>query len=118
MSVWKKLEVEKVEHEDPPAVIFRVTGILTDTKEAFDFLDQIRLAIHEHAPRIVVNLKGVDHVTSAGAGVLAAAFTASRQDDETKFSLVEVSDRSRQLLVLIGLWAQVAHFDTEAAALE
>lgn len=117
MSVWKKLEVERVEHEEPPAVIFRVSGILTDTKEAFDFLDQIRLAIHEHTPRIVVNLRGVDHVTSAGAGVLAAAFTASRQD-ETKFCLVEVSDRSRQLLELIGLWAQVAHFDTEAAALE
>lgn len=117
MSVWKKLEVEKVEHEDPAAVVFRVSGILTDTKEAFDFLDEIRASIHKRVPVIVVNLKNVDHVTSAGVGVLAAAYT-SAQRDGSKLCLVEVQDRSRQLLELVGLWAQVAHYDTEAGALE
>ena len=116
MSLWKKLEVERVEHTSPQAVIFRIAGTLTDTKEAFSLLDEIREEVRKMTPLIVLNLAQIERMTSAGVGIIAAAYT-STQRDGGKLVLAQATERSEQLLALVGLWAQIAHVDTEEAAL-
>ncbi|MCC7141614.1 MAG: STAS domain-containing protein [Candidatus Eisenbacteria bacterium] len=115
MSVWK-IEVEKIEHASPHATVFRISGVLTDTREAFALLDEIRGALHHKVPLVILNLAGIERMTSAGVGIIAAAFTAAQRDGG-KLCLVEATERSRQLLELVGLWALVPHCATEAEAL-
>ncbi|MCA9726276.1 MAG: STAS domain-containing protein [Candidatus Eisenbacteria bacterium] len=116
MTAWKKLESQRIDHEQPQAVVYRLSGVLTDTKEAFDLLDDLRKAIRDGSPLIVINLEKIDHLTSAGIGVLAAAYTSAKRDG-SRICLTNVADRGRSLLELVGLWALIEHRDTEADAL-
>lgn len=116
MSKWNKLESERVESPVASAVIFRLRGALTDTTEAFAFLDDVRAEVRDARPLIVINLSQVDHLTSAGVGVLAAAFTSTWQK-ASKLCLVGASARAQQVLTVVGLWAQVPHAETEDQAL-
>ena len=44
MAGWKKLQSERIVHDQPKAVVYRLTGVLTDTKEAFELLGKQGLA--------------------------------------------------------------------------
>lgn len=117
MAGWKKLQSERIMHEQPKAAVYRLSGVLTDTKEAFELLDDIRSVIGEDCPLIVINLEKIDHLTSAGIGVLAAAHTAAKRDG-SRICLAGVSDRGRSLLELVGLWSLLDHAETELEALQ
>ena len=117
MAGWKKLQSERIVHDQPKAVVYRLTGVLTDTKEAFELLDDIRGAIADDYPLIVINLEKIDHLTSAGIGVVAAAYTSAKRDG-SRICLAGVADRGRSLLELVGLWSLLDHAQTEMEALQ
>ena len=101
MAGWKKLQSERIVHDQPKAVVYRLTGVLTDTKEAFELLDDIRGAIADDYPLIV----------------LAAAYTSAKRDG-SRICLAGVADRGRSLLELVGLWSLLDHAQTEMEALQ
>jgi anti-anti-sigma factor len=116
MAGWKKLQSERIVHDQPKAVVHRLSGILTDTREAFDLLEEIRAAIRDEFPLVVLNLSKIDHMTSAGIGVLAAAYTSAKRDG-SRICVVGVPDRGRGLLELVGLWSLLEHAASEEEAL-
>jgi anti-anti-sigma factor len=117
MANWNKLEVEKIERQDPAALVYRLSGILTDTHEAYEWLEDLRKAARrKDSPYIVINLEEVEHMPSSGVGILAACYT-SVSNSGGRMCLAGVSDRVQSILELVGIWDILTHFPTEAAAL-
>jgi anti-anti-sigma factor len=115
MSSWEKLEVERIEHNDPKAVVYRLSGLLTDRKDCFDFLDNLRQDVRKGDSCLIINLEKTEHVTSAGVGIIAAAYT-SVTNAGGRMCLVGASKRVHTLLELVGLLSVMNHYETESEA--
>ncbi|MBU1699413.1 MAG: STAS domain-containing protein [Candidatus Eisenbacteria bacterium] len=115
MSSWEKLEVERIEHEDPEAVVYRLSGVLTDRKDCFDFLDTLRQDVRRGGSCLIINLEKCEHVTSAGVGILAASYT-SVTNAGGRMCLVGASNRVLTLLKLVGLLSVMNHYTLELEA--
>ena len=111
-----KMEIERSVCEDPRAVVYHLSGVLTDTKECYDFLEDVRKEIREGYLNVVLDLGKIPHVTSAGVGLLAACFTSAKNAGG-RFCVVEVPERARVLLELVRLWDAIEHYATEEEAL-
>jgi anti-anti-sigma factor len=116
MANWKNLKVDVQEVEDPQAVIYRVSGLLTDTSDAFRLLERIREDLEGPHPTFILDLSGVPHVTSAGVGILAAAYTSAKRTGK-RIVLTAPASRVESLLRVVGLWELIEHFETVEAAL-
>ena len=116
MANWKQLKVDVQELDESAAVVYRLSGLLTDTSDAFQLLDRIREDMEKPAKRFIVDLTGVPHVTSAGVGILAAAYT-SAQRNEKQLVVTGPASRVESLLKLVGLWDLLEHHDTVEQAL-
>ncbi len=112
MSVWHKLTWDHVKPANPDVMLFRVSGALVGSKECYEFLEDVRRDIKQHVKHIVINLKDVERINSAGVGILCACYT-SITNQQGKMYLVEVSERNQMLLKVVGLWDQLPHFATE-----
>lgn len=102
MTSWKKLEVERLEPNESGVVVFRLTGLLTNSTESYAFLDCVREDLHHEHNRIVINLEKVEVITSAGVGILAACFT-SITNAGGRLVLSCISSRVRTLLNVVRL---------------
>lgn len=117
MRSWRHLKVQVEENETPPAIIYRVSGMLTDTSDAFALLDQIREGLEGETPLHIIDLGGVPHVTSAGIGILAAAYTSAQRTGR-RVVVAAPADRVESMLKVVGLWSLMEHFDSVEAALK
>jgi len=113
MSVWEKLEWESIVPENPGVILLRLNGALSSSRESYALLDEIRDDLRSNFSKIVINMERVERMTSAGVGILCAAYT-SITNSGGKMCLVGVSERNRTLLNLVGLWDQLLHFPGEA----
>jgi len=112
MSVWENLSWERIVPENPSTVLLRLSGALTSTAESYAFLEEVRSELAEEITHVVVNLEKVERITSAGVGILCAAFS-SVKGKGGELVLVGLSDRNQVLLKAVGLWDQIKHFDGE-----
>ena len=113
MTVWANLEWERIVPENPNTILMRLTGALTSTPESYAFLEEIRSDLGKEFTHVVVNLEKVERITSAGVGILCAAFSSAKGGDG-ELILVGLSERNQVLLKAVGLWDQIKHFDGEA----
>ncbi|MBD3236257.1 MAG: STAS domain-containing protein [Candidatus Eisenbacteria bacterium] len=111
-----KLEITRTEHEDPKAVVYALAGPLTDTRECYDLLDDVRGELRDGYLRLVFDLENVVRVTSSGIGLLAACFTSAKNAGG-RMSLVAVPEKTRVLLELVHLWDVLDHYPSQAEAL-
>ena len=102
MTNWKKLEVKWVEHGTVPVTVYHLSGTFTSSPEAYAFLDQLQERVRKGHTRVVIHLEGVEAVTSAGVGILAAGYT-SVTNAGGKMCLAQVPDRARAILSIVGL---------------
>ncbi|MCP4549776.1 MAG: STAS domain-containing protein [bacterium] len=112
MSVWKKMEWEHLKPENPGVVLFRVTGAMNGNKTCYEFLDEVRQATKGDYRYMVINVEGVERMTSSGIGIICACVTSVANSDGQMY-LVGVTERNRALMEIVGLWDQITHFPTE-----
>jgi anti-anti-sigma factor len=115
MTQWKNLQVERHDRVEPRVTIWRLSGLLTSGKEGYAFLDDLREALRERPGPVLINLERVEHVTSAGVGVLAAAYT-SAANAKTRLMLAAIPRQAHTVLSILNLLAIIEHAETEEEA--
>ncbi len=114
---WVNFGVERIEHDTPRLLVYRLTGTLSDTKQAYEFLDDFRAQARKCVAPTVVDLKGVGHVTSCGVGILAACYT-SAANAGCRMCLTGLSKRVRAVVNVIGLLKAVRDYPSESEAIQ
>lgn len=89
--------------------VYRVSGILTDTSEAFEFVDQIRRDLHLEPLPVLLDLKDVKRVTSAGVGLIATIFASAKKADQM-VALCGLSSPVAQVLEMVHMNLVLAIF--------
>ncbi len=112
MNAWSELKWVRVEPENPAVILFRLSGSIKGSQECYSFLEDVRKDAKGDYKHVVLNLDGIDRINSAGVGILCACFT-SITGTEGKMYLVNVSDRNKMLLEVVGLWDQLNHYASE-----
>jgi anti-anti-sigma factor len=116
MTHWKALQVERRDRSDPRISIWRLSGTLTSGKEGYAFLDDLRAQLRDRPGAILINLEGVEHVTSAGVGILAAAYT-SAANAKTRLMLAAIPRQALTVLSILNLLSIIEHDETEEGGL-
>ena len=97
--------------------VFILSGRI-DGNAAPTFELAVRRAMDQGHYKIVLNLAGVNYMSSAGLRVLVSTSKECRKHLGGDVRLAEVNDRIKQVLELAGLDALYQIYDTEAAAIE
>jgi anti-anti-sigma factor len=117
MRQRKSLIVERVVPEGTKAIVFRLAGKLTGTKECYEFLEDVREDVRAGHLSIVLNVEKIDQVSSPGIGIIAACYTSTTNAGGS-MAVVGAPQRVRTLLEVVCLWDLLAHYDTEEQALQ
>jgi anti-anti-sigma factor len=97
--------------------IYRLNGALTDSEESYTFLASARGEMSADPRPLLLDLGGVEHVTSAGVGVVAAVYKSASNANRA-IALAGLSRRNELILEVAQLFRFIAAFDDERAALE
>ncbi len=101
MSKWDKLVVSRAEAAGRTVAVYRFSGNLTSGTESYAFLDTIYAETRKKNPiKVVINLEEVEHVTSAGVGILAACYTSIKNAGGT-LCLTGMNNRVRVILNVV-----------------
>ena len=82
--------------------LITLKGKLIGSPECYALLDETRDRVQEGLKQIVLDMSAVEMINSAGAGILAAMLTSSRNQNGA-LSLVGLSDRNRKVLEFLHL---------------
>lgn len=102
MSHWGKFEYRRVVPEGIPVTIYHLSGGLTGTAECYEFLEQVGTHARKGEKLVVLDLTEIEHMTSAGVGILAACYT-SLSNAGGRLRLVGIPARARAILNLVKL---------------
>jgi anti-anti-sigma factor len=117
VSKWDKLRVERADRADVGVAVFRLSGVLDSGPETYAFLEQVQFEAHKGPARIVLDLRGVTMMTSAGVGIIAACFT-SVSNSGGKLCIASVAGRAQTILNVVRLLDVVASAPDEDAAVK
>ncbi len=117
MSKWDKLKVERADRADAGVLVFRLSGVLDSGPETYAFLEQVQFESHNAPARIVIDLRGVNLITSAGVGIIAACYT-SVSNAGGKMCIASVQGRAQTILNVVRILDVVANAPDEDAAVE
>lgn len=117
MDGWKGFEARLHFFEDAPVLAWRLSGVLTSSKEAYEFLETLRARLRTDPRSVILDLGKVEHITSAGVGIVAAAFT-SATNVGAKLVLTGLPAQVKTVLNLVNFLAVIEHFGTEKEALD
>ncbi len=106
------------EREDLPgrgAVVYRLGGVLGETSQCWRLLDEIRAALKAGPACLVLDLGGIEMLTSPGVGILASCYNTARSGP-TRFAVCALPRQARDVLEVCGLLPVLpVHADREAA---
>lgn len=111
----KEIDVERHEMHDPDVTVYRLTGYLSNSPSGYGVLEEVRQHVRKHPAPIVLNLERVDHVNSAGIGILAACYTSVVNSGQ-RFALACVSRRVATILTVVKFLDVVPSYATETEA--
>jgi len=115
MSQRPIVSYERIEHDAPRALVYRLAGRLHGTPQCFAFLEDVRDDVRDGHRNVVLDLAGLERMNSTGVGIVAACFTSLRNAGGT-LAVSGVDDSIRTLLEVVCLWDMIPHHDTEAEA--
>jgi anti-anti-sigma factor len=115
VSKWDKLQVERADRADAGVVVFRLGGMLDSGPESYAFLEQVQFEAHKAPARVVLDLKNVNLITSAGVGIIAACFT-SVSNAGGKLCIASVQGRAQTILNVVRILDVIASAPDEDAA--
>jgi anti-anti-sigma factor len=118
MSKWDKFTVERVDITEggEPVAVFRLSGTWTDTHESYSFLESLQAETRRRPIRCVLNLEGLEHMTSAGLGILAACFT-SVTNSKGRMALAGITGRVNVILNVMRMLEIIPNAQTENDAI-
>jgi anti-anti-sigma factor len=116
MRNYGKFTIERDNQAAPGVLVYRLKGLLTNAPESYEFLEEVRRRLREESPRAVLNLQGVERITSGGVGIIAACFT-SAINAEGKLVLAAVPKPVELILNIVCLLQVVESFATEGEAI-
>src|SRR5688572_6106154 len=96
--------------------ILRLTGRLELEDGDLVFRDYVNRLVAEGRVKIVLDLKDVTHIDSAGLGMLVSKYVSTRNRDGT-IKLLNLTRRSSHLMGITRLATVFEIFDEEADAL-
>jgi anti-sigma B factor antagonist len=96
--------------------IIRLTGRLGLDEGDLVFRDYVNRLVAEGRVKIVLDLKDVTHIDSAGLGMLVSKYVSTRNRDGT-IKLLNLTRRSNHLMGITRLATVFEIFDEEADAL-
>jgi anti-anti-sigma factor len=111
----KEIEVERHESRSPEVTVYRLSGYLSNTPGSYEILEEVRRHVRKHPVPVVVNLENVDHVTSAGIGILAACYTTVVNSGQ-RFGLACVPKRVVAILTVVKFLDVVPSYASEDEA--
>lgn len=97
--------------------IYRLNGVLSDSEESYTFLASARGEMSADPRPLLLDLGGVEHVSSTGVGIVAALYRAAANANRA-IALARLSRRNEIILEVVQLLRFIAAFDDERAALE
>lgn len=116
MGGWKDFEAQVHVYEPEPVIVWRLSGVLTNSGESYAFLEDLRTRLRREPCSAILNLEKLDHITSAGVGIIAAAFTSACRA-ESRLVLCALPKQVEIVLNLVKLSSVVTSFRTEEEAL-
>jgi anti-anti-sigma factor len=112
-----ELTVDRTTDAGADAVVYRLRGVLGDTRPCFELLEEFRRDVPSLPHRILMNVSGVELLTSPGIGVLAACYTTAKNAGR-KFFLVGATSQARKSLEATGLLSVLPNYGTDAEAMK
>ena len=97
--------------------VYRLNGVLTDSQESYAFLASARDEMGSDPRPLLLDLAGVQHVTSTGVGIVAALYKAASHANRA-IALAGLSRRNEIILDVVQLLRFIVVFDDERAALD
>jgi anti-anti-sigma factor len=90
-------------------------GRMLGTPECYELLETIRDGVRDGLSRVVMDMKQVDMINSAGVGIIAAIIT-SANNQGGQLVLVGLQDRCRQVLEIMHLhqFAEISDSDPQS----
>jgi anti-anti-sigma factor len=96
--------------------IYRLSGELTDTEECYTFLASARGEMSADPRPLLLDLRGVEQVTSTGVGIVAAVYKSASNANRA-IALAGLSRKNEVIFEVVQLLRFIAAFDDERAAL-
>ena len=87
------------------------------TTESFAFLEAFREDLKDSPTHVILDLGGLEMITSTGIGMIGGCLSAAKKDEHT-LVLCGANKIVHRALDLTGFINAIPHFDTEQAALE
>jgi anti-anti-sigma factor len=116
MRERRSLEVRREPQRDPNVVVYRLSGKMTGTQECYEFLDDVREAVHSGRKAVVFHLEGIERISSPGIGILAACYTSVTRAGG-RMCIVSVPEPVASLLKIVCLWDMLPRYANEQEAL-
>ncbi len=117
MGGWKPFEARLHFYEDAPVLAWRLSGVLTGSKESYEFLEALRARLRSEPRPVILDLERVEHITSAGVGIVAAAYTSAKNTG-VALVLTGLPAQVETVLKLVNFLTVIRHFGSEKEALE
>ncbi len=115
IAPMRQLQVEHISSQDGRSLVYRLRGVLGESTYSYEFGEELRQRLKDGPQRVVLNLEQLEYITSAGVGIIAAAFTSARRTDKT-LVLAGVPKHVRRVLDICGILDVLKAYDTEAEA--
>lgn len=113
---WNRFEATCTELDAKQALVYALSGTFTDSKEAYEFLDDLRERARQGTGPIVLDLSDVQHMTSCGVGILAACYTSAANANRS-LRIAGMSKRAEAVMRIVGLLAVIPRFASREDAL-
>ena len=97
--------------------ILDIAGKLSADRAALHLKDKIHSLISQQRTRVVLNLKNVTYIDSAGLGQLVASYGSIKKADGA-LKLLNLGSRTHDLLSITRLVTLFESFDSEAEAVQ
>lgn len=108
------LRITERRHDD--VVVLDLDGRLVAEEGDRPFAERIEKCLRAGAKNVLVNLRDVSYIDSAGVGMLVAKFVTTRRQGG-RLKLVHLNDRTGRVLGIARLLTVFEVFDSESDAL-
>jgi anti-anti-sigma factor len=116
MTHWKAMEWQTDVDKGSGIRVYRLAGVLTDSRDSFTFIEQVRAELRSDPRPVLLDLREVGQLTSAGVGMVATIY-ASAQNAKAALALSGLNPGARRLLQIVRLLEFITTFKNEAEAL-
>jgi anti-anti-sigma factor len=116
MTRWKEMEWQSAVDEGTGVRVYRLAGVLTDSRDAARLIELVRSEMRSDPRSILLDLAGVELLTSAGVGMVAAIYTSAHNAGNA-IALIGLNHRTRQILHVVRMLQFIREFEAEPQAL-